>query len=74
MFINEGPAHILFCRVERVNFGNLWDKRILKFNGMVKGSMRGKNIVSLFKENIFKGCTEFGNRDFLWFVSLGQLG
>ena len=52
MFINESFANFLFSRVERVDFGNLWNKRVLEFNGVVEGSMRGKNVVSFLREYI----------------------
>ena len=48
MFINESLASFLFGRVKRVDLRNLWDKGILELNGVIEGSMRGKNIIGLF--------------------------
>ena len=48
MFINEGLACFLFGRVKRIDFRTFGDKGILEFNGVIKGSMRGKNVIGLF--------------------------
>ena len=48
MFIDESLASILFSGVKRVDFRNLWDKGILELNGVIEGSMRGKNVIGLF--------------------------
>ena len=40
---------------------------------MVKGSMRGKNVVHLLREDICEVGAEVGDRDFLRLVSLGEL-
>ena len=48
MFIDESLANFLFGRVKRIDFRNLGDKGILEFNGVIKGSMRGENIIGLF--------------------------
>ena len=48
MFIDEGFTSFPFSRVKRIDFGNLGDKRVLEFNGMVKGTMRGKSVICLF--------------------------
>ena len=48
MFIDESLARFLFGRVKGVDFRNLWDKGILEFNGVIKGSMRGENVIGLF--------------------------
>ena len=48
MFIDESLANFLFSRVRRVDLCNLWDKGILELNGVIEGSMRGKNIIGLF--------------------------
>ena len=42
VFIDEGFAHFSFGRVKRVDLGNLGDEGVLEFNGVIKGSMRGK--------------------------------
>ena len=52
MFIDESLASFLFGRVKGVDFRNLWDKGILEFIGVIKGSMRGKNVIGLFQEDI----------------------
>ena len=48
MFIDESLASFLFGRVKGVDFCNIWDKGILEFNGVIKGSMREENIIGLF--------------------------
>ena len=48
MFVDEGLTSFLFGRIKRVDLGNLGDKGILEFNGMVKGSMRRENVICLF--------------------------
>ena len=48
MSIDESLAGFLFSRVKRINFCDLGDKGVLEFNGVIKGSMRGKNIIGLF--------------------------
>ena len=48
MFFNESLAGFLFSRVKGVDIHNLWDKGILELNGVIKGSMRRKNIIGLF--------------------------
>ena len=48
VFINESLAGFLFSRVKRVDFSNLGNEGVLEFDGVIEGSMRGKNIVSLF--------------------------
>ena len=48
MFINEGLASFPFSRIKRVDLRNLGDKGIFEFNGVIKGLMRGRNIISLF--------------------------
>ena len=45
MFIDEGLASFPFSRIKRVDLGNFGDKGVLEFNGVIKESMRGKNIV-----------------------------
>ena len=73
MFFNDSLAGFLFGRVKGVNFCNLWDKGILEFNGVIKGLMRGKNIIGLFREDISEIGAKVWNRDFLWFHSLSEL-
>ena len=48
MFIDESLAGFLFGRVKRINLCDLGDKGVLEFNGVIEGSMRGKNIIGLF--------------------------
>ena len=48
MFINESLAGFLFGRVKRINFCDLGDEGVFEFNGVIEGSMRGKNIIGLF--------------------------
>ena len=48
MFLNESLAGFLFGRVKGVDFRNLWGKGIFEFNGVIEGSMRGKNVIGLF--------------------------
>ena len=74
VFINESLTGFLFGRVKRVDFGNLGDERVLKFNGVIKGSMRGENIISFFREDIGEISTKVRDWDIFRFVSLGQLG
>ena len=74
VFIDECPAGVLFCRVERVYFSNLRNEGVLEFNGMIERVMWRKDVVGLFREDISKGRTEVGDRDVLWFISLGELG
>ena len=74
MFIDEGLAGLLLCWVERVYLSNLRDKGVLEFDGMIERAIWGKDIVGLFREYIGKGRTEAGDRDVLWFISLGKLG
>ena len=73
MFINESFANFLFSRVERVDFGNLWNKRVLEFDGAIEGSMRGENVISLLREDICKVGAEVRDRDLLRLISLGEL-
>ena len=48
MSIDESLAGYLFGRVKRINFCDLGDEGVLEFNGVIEGSMRGKNIIGLF--------------------------
>ena len=73
MFINEGFASFLFCRVEWVHFSDFRNEGVLKFDGMVKRAMWGKDVIGLFREDIGKGRTEIRDRDVLRFISLGEL-
>ena len=73
MFIDESLAGFLFSRVKGVDFHNLLDKGILEFNGVIKGSMRGENMIGLFQEDISKISAEIWDWDFLWFLSLRKL-
>ena len=73
MFINKCFTSIFFSWVKGIDFSNLWDKGVLQFNGMVKGSVRRKNIVGLFREDVCEVLAELQDRDFFGFVSLGKL-
>ena len=53
MFIDEGLAHFLFSRIRRVDLGNFGDKGVFEFNSVIKGSMRGKKIISFFREDYY---------------------
>ena len=55
MFIDEGLAGFLLCRIERVYFSNLRDKGVLEFDGMIERAMRGKDVVGLFRKDIGEG-------------------
>ena len=70
MFIDEGLAGFLFCRVEWVYLSNHWNKGVLEFDGMIERVMWGKDVISLFREDISKGRTEVGDRNVLRFISL----
>ena len=74
VLINESLAGFLFGGVKGVDFGNLGDERVLKFNGVIKGSMRGENIISFFREDIGEISAKVRDWDIFRFVSLGQLG
>ena len=54
MFIDEGLARFLFLWVKRVHLSNLWNKRRLKVDGVVIGSVGGKNIMGFLGEHIVK--------------------
>ena len=73
MFIDGSLTGFFLSRVERVNLSNLRDERVLELNGMIKGSMRGKNIISFLREDIGVVCAEIRDLDFLRLVSLGEL-
>ena len=48
MFVDESLASFLFGGVKRIDCRNLWDKGIFELNGVIEGSMRGKNIIGHF--------------------------
>ena len=73
MFIDESFTSFLFGRIERIDFGNLWNERVLEFDGMIEGSMGRKNIVSHLREDICEVSAEVRDGDFLRLVSLGEL-
>ena len=73
MFINESLTGFFLGRVERVNLSDLRDKRVFEFDGVIKGLMRGEDIVSLLREDICEVNAEIRDRDFLRFVSLSEL-
>ena len=73
VFINESPASFFFGGVKRVDLGNLGNEGVLEFDGVIKRPMRGKNVVSLLREDICEVSTEIEDRDFFRLVSLGKL-
>ena len=73
MFIDESLASFLFGRVKRIDFRNLVDKGILEFDGVIKGLMRGENVIGLFQEDIGKISAKVWDWDLPWFLSLGKL-
>ena len=74
MFIDEGLAGVLLCRVERVYFSNLRNEGVLEFDGMIERAMQRKDVIGLFREDIGEGYTEVRDRDVLRFISLSELG
>ena len=77
LFIDESFASfasLLFSRVKRVDLGNLGNEGVLEFDGVIKRPMRGKNVVSLLREDFSEVGAKVRDWDFLEFVSLGQLG
>ena len=60
MFIDEGLASFFLGRIEGVYLSDLRDKGVLEFDGMVKGTVWGKDIIGLFGEDIGKGRTKSG--------------
>ena len=74
VFIDESFVSLLFSRVKRVDLGNLGNEGVLEFDGVIKRPMRGKNVVSLLREDISEVGAKVRDWDFLGFVSLGQLG
>ena len=73
MSIDESSAGSFLSGVERVNLSNLGDEGVFELNSVIKGSMRGKNIVGFLREDIGVVSTEIWDRDFFRFVSLGKL-
>ena len=73
MFIDEGFTSFPFGRIKRIDFGNLGDERVLEFNGMVKGSMRGKSVICFFQEDISEISAEVRDWNFPWFLGLSEL-
>ena len=73
IFIDESFTSFLFSSVKRVDLGDLRGKRVFEFNGVVEESMRGKDIISLLREDICKVNAEIRDRDLLEFVNLGKL-
>ena len=73
MFVDESFTSFLLSGIEKIEFGDLRNAGVLEFYGVVEGSMKGKNIVGLFRENFCKVNAEFGDRDLLGFVSLAEL-
>ena len=55
MFVDEGLAGLLLCWVERVYLSDLRDEGVLEFDGMIEGTMWGKGVIGLFREDIGEG-------------------
>ena len=55
MFVDEGLAGFFFCWVERVHLSDLGDEGVLEFDGMIEGTMWGKGVIGLFREDIGEG-------------------
>ena len=72
MFLNKGFACIFFSRIEQVDFGNLRNEGILEVDGMVKGSVRGKLFIGLFRKYIGKVGAEFRDGYFFRFLYMGN--
>ena len=70
MFIDEYFTSFLFSTVERVDLGDLQNKRVLEFDGVIEGLMRGK---SFLREDICEVGAEVGDRNLLRFISLSEL-
>ena len=70
---NESLAGFPFGRIKKVNLRNLWNKGVFEFNGMIEGSMRWKDVIRLFREDIGEISAETRDWDFLWFLSLSKL-
>ena len=73
VLIDEGFAGFLLCRVERVYLSDLRDEGVLEFDGMVEGTVWGKDIIGLFREDIDKGRAKVRDRDVLGCLRLGEL-
>ena len=54
MFIDEGLAGFFLGRVERVYLSDLRDKGVLEFDGMVEGTVWGKDIIGLLEKTSAK--------------------
>ena len=61
IFFNKRLARLLFLRVERVYFGDFWNKRGFKVYGVVVRSVRGKEIVGFLGEYVFEIRAPIGN-------------
>ena len=73
IFIDESFTGFFLSGVERVNLSDLRDEGVLEFNGMVKGSTRRKDIISLLREDICEVRAEIRDRGLFGLVSLGKL-
>ena len=60
MFINESLTGFFLGRVERVNLSDIRDKRVFEFDGVIKGLMRGEDIVSLLEKTSVKSMQKSG--------------
>ena len=72
MFLDKGFACVFFSRIQWVDFGNLRSKDILEVDGMVKGSVRGKLFIGLFRKYIDNVGAEFRDGYFFRFLCLGD--
>ena len=73
MFIDEGFTGFFLSRVEGVYLSNLRDEGVLEFDGMVEGTVWGKDIIGLFGEDISNGRAKVRDRDVLGFFHLSEL-
>ena len=55
MFVNEGLAGLLLCWVERVYLSDLRDEGVLELDGVIEGTMWGKGVIGLFREDVGEG-------------------
>ena len=72
VFFNECLTGVLFSKVGGINIGDLGNEGVLEVDGVIKGAVGEKLFISLFGEDIGKVSTEFGNGDFLRFLSLSD--
>ena len=73
MFFDEGITSFLLSWVKGIHLGDFGNEGILEFNGVVEWTMWGKDIISLFREDVSEGRAKAGDRDVLGFLCLGEL-